>query len=59
MDIFRMRSHRENADNVPAWTGGQGQLSGDEFCLAEVANCTVAADLGPLAGGPFGPLAKN
>ena len=51
IDIFRMRSHRENADNVP---GRQGQLSGDEFWLAEVVNCTVVADLGPLAGAHSG-----
>ena len=48
IDIFRMHSHRENADNVPAWTGRQGQLSGDEFWLAEVVNCIVVADLGPI-----------
>ena len=58
MDIFRMRSYRENADNVPAWTGRRGQLSGDEFWLAEVANCTVVADLGPLAGARSGPSLK-
>jgi hypothetical protein len=33
MDIFRTRSYKGNADNV--W-------------LAEVVNCTVVADLGPL-----------
>jgi hypothetical protein len=36
-------------DNVPAWTGRRGQLSEDELWLVEVVNCTVVADLGPLA----------
>ena len=49
IDIFRMRSYRENADKVPTLTGRRGQLSRDEFRLAEVVNCTVVADLGPLA----------
>ena len=44
IDIFRMRSHRENADNVPAWTGRRRRLSGDEFWLAEVVNCTQIWD---------------
>jgi hypothetical protein len=57
-DIFRMRSHRESTDNVHAWTGRRGQLSGDEFWLAEVVNCTVGADLGPLAGAHSGPSLK-
>ena len=53
-DIFRMRSHSENADNVPALTGRRGQLFRHEFWLAEVVNCTVVADLGPLAGAQSG-----
>jgi hypothetical protein len=44
-----MRSLGENADDVTAWTDRQGQLPVDEFWLAEVVNCAVGADLGPLA----------
>jgi hypothetical protein len=58
MYIFRMRCYRENADNIPAWTGRRGQLSGDEFWLAEVVNFTVVADLEPLAGARSGPSLK-
>jgi len=57
-DIFRMRSHSENADNVPAWTCRREQLSGDEFWLVEVVNCTMVADLGPLAGAHSGSSLK-
>lgn len=55
MDIFRMRSYR---DNVPALTGRRGQLSRDEFWLAEVVNCTVVADLGPLGRACLAPSLK-
>jgi hypothetical protein len=52
MDIFRMRSLGENADDVPAWTGRQGQLSGRgcELCSG--------SRFGPLAGAHSGPSLK-
>ena len=43
---------------MSAWAGRRGQLSGDEFWLAEVVNCTVVADLKPLAEDRSGPSLK-